>query len=285
MKPLMYWSLRRELWENRSIYAAPFVMAALATFGFFTHLGRFAEGMRASGNATPARQVLDAVIPYGMAASAILFVGVLVAIFYCADALNGERRDRSILFWKSMPVSDRTTVLSKALTAIAVIPLIAFAFAVSAQLLMLLGSLAVLAAKGIDAGMLLSRLPPSMPVALFYGVVVHALWFAPVYAWLLVISAWTRRAPLLWAALLFFAAFVVEMLAFGTSHVLSLVKYRITGAMAEAFAVDATKTPIVYLHQLDPVKFLSSPGLWLGLLFAAGCLVVAIRVRRHREPN
>jgi len=69
------------------------------------------------------------------------------------------------------------------------------------------------------------------------------------------------------------------------SHVLSLVKYRVTGAMAEAFSADATRTPIVYLQQLDPLKFLSSPGLWLGLLFAAGCLVVAIRVRRHREPN
>jgi ABC-2 type transport system permease protein len=285
VKRPMYWSVRRELWENRSIYVAPFAIAVLTLFGFFLHVGKFADGIRSSATAAPARQVLDAVIPFGMTASAILFVGVLVAVFYCADALNGERRDRSILFWKSMPVSDRTTVLSKALTAIVVVPLVAFAFALSVQLVMLLGSLAVLAAKGIDPGTLLSRLPPSMPVAMLYGVAAHALWYAPIYAWLLVISAWTRRAPLLWAALPFFAAIVVEMLAFGSSHVLSLVKYRVTGAMAEAFAADATKTPIVYLHQLDPVKFLSSPGLWLGLVFAAGCLVVAIRVRRHREPN
>ena len=286
MKGHMYWSVRRELWENRSIYVAPFVIAVLALFGFFTHVGKFAEHLRHIGDMAAPRQVIEIVMPYGMLASAILFVGVLVAVFYCADALNGERRDRSILFWKSMPVSDRVTVLSKALVAIAVVPLIAYAFALGTQVVMLVVSSAVLAAKGIDPAVQLSRMPlAEMPVVMLYGVVVHALWFAPIYAWLLLASAWARRAPLLWAALPFFAAFVVELIAFGTSHVVSLLRYRITGAMAEAFVAGASKTPIVHLSQLDPARFLSSPGLWLGLLFAVACLAIAIRVRRYREPN
>ena len=286
MKGHMYWSVRRELWENRSIYVAPFAIAVLALFGFFTHVGKFANRLREIDTVAAARAQIEVVIPYGMVASAILFVGVLVAVFYCADALNGERRDRSILFWKSMPVSDRVTVLSKALVAIALVPLIAYAFALAAQLVMLVVSSAVLAAKGIGPGVQLSRVPlAEMPLVMLYGVAVHALWYAPIYSWLLLVSAWARRAPLLWAALPFFAAFVVEMLALGSSHVLSLVKYRLTGAMAEAFVADAAKTPIVHLAQLDPAKFLSSPGLWLGLLFAVACLAIAIRVRRYREPN
>jgi len=286
MKGHMYWSVRRELWENRSIYVAPFAIAVLALFGFFTHVGKFANRLREIDTVAAARAQIEVVIPYGMVASAILFVGVLVAVFYCADALNGERRDRSILFWKSMPVSDRVTVLSKALVAIALVPLIAYAFALAAQLVMLVVSSAVLAAKGIGPGVQLSRIPlAEMPLVMLYGVAVHALWYAPIYSWLLLVSAWARRAPLLWAALPFFAAFVVEMLALGSSHVLSLVKYRLTGAMAEAFVADAAKTPIVHLAQLDPAKFLSSPGLWLGLLFAVACLAIAIRVRRYREPN
>jgi ABC-2 type transport system permease protein len=286
MKGHMYWSVRRELWENRSIYVAPFVIAALALFGFLTHLGKLAEHLRRIGDLPAPRQMVDVVMPYGMLASAILFVGVLVAVFYCADALNGERRDRSILFWKSMPVSDRVTVLSKALVAIAVVPLIAYAFALATQVVMLAVSSAVLAAKGIDPSVQLSRMPlAEMPVVMLYGVVAHALWYAPIYAWLLLASAWARRAPLLWAALPFFAAFVMELIALGSSHVLSLLRYRITGAMSEAFAVDASKTAIVHLSQLDPAKFLSSPGLWLGLLFAVACLAIAIRVRRYREPN
>ena len=286
MKGHMYWSVRRELWENRSIYVAPFAIAVLALFGFFTHVGKFAEHMRRIDTLAAQRQLIEVVMPYGMIASAILFIGVLVAVFYCADALNGERRDRSILFWKSMPVSDRVTVLSKALVAIALVPLIACAFALATQVVMLLTSTAVLAAKGIDPGIQLSRMPlAEMPVTMLYGVAAHALWYAPIYAWLLLVSAWARRAPLLWAALPFFAAIVFEMLAFGTSHVLSLVKYRITGAMAEAFVPNAMKTPVTDLSQLDPAKFLSSPGLWLGLLFAVACLAIAIRVRRYREPN
>jgi ABC-2 type transport system permease protein len=286
MKGHMYWSVRRELWENRSIYVAPVVIAVLALFGFFTHVGKFANRLREIDTVAAARAQMEVVIPYGMVASAILFVGVLVAVFYCADALNGERRDRSILFWKSMPVSDRVTVLSKALVAIALVPLIAYAFALAAQVVMLVASSAVLAAKGIGPGVQLSRIPlAEMPLAMLYGVAAHALWYAPIYSWLLLVSAWARRAPLLWAALPFFAAFVVEMLALGSSHVLSLVKYRLTGAMAEAFVADAAKTPIVHLAQLDPAKFLSSPGLWLGLLFAVACLAIAIRVRRYREPN
>lgn len=286
MKGHLYWSVRRELWENRSIYVAPLAIAVVALFGFFTHVGKFANGMRAIDTLAAARAEAAVVMPYGLVASAILFVGVLVAVFYSADALNGERRDRSILFWKSMPVSDRVTVLSKALVAIALTPLIAYACALAAQLVMLAVSTAVLAAKGIDPGAQWSRIPlAEMPVAMLYGVAAHALWFAPIYAWLLLVSAWVRRAPLLWAALPFFAAVVVELLAFGTSHVLMLLKYRVTGAMAEAFAANAAKAPIVHLSQLEPLKFLSSPGLWLGLLFAVACLAIAIRVRRHRDPN
>ena len=61
-------------------------------------------------------------------------------MFYCLDALYGERRDRSILFWKSLPVSDLTTVLSKASIPIVVLPLLTFAVTVATQLIMLLSA-------------------------------------------------------------------------------------------------------------------------------------------------
>lgn len=282
----VFWSIRRELWENRSLTIAPLAAAGFALFIVMMTAFGLPRRVRALPTLDAAHQHLAMVGPFSVAPSLIMVVTILVGIFYCLDALYGERRDRSILFWKSMPVSDRVTVLSKALVAIALVPLIACAFALVTQLVMLVVSSAVLAAKGIDPSAQLSRMPlAEMPLTLVYGVAVHALWFAPIYAWLLLVSAWARRAPLLWATLPFFAAFVVEMLALGSSHVLSLVKYRITGAMTEAFAADASKTPIVHLSQLDPARFLSSPGLWLGLLFAVACLAIAIRVRRYREPN
>ena len=111
----LYWSVRRELWENRSIYIAPLAVAAVYMLGFLISLfwlPRSLRGLEALHDATP--QPIALAMPYSHAAMLIMVVGFLVGIFYSLDALHGERRDRSILFWKSLPVSDLTTVLAKA---------------------------------------------------------------------------------------------------------------------------------------------------------------------------
>jgi ABC-2 type transport system permease protein len=165
-----------------------------------------------------------------------------------------------------------------------VLPLVAFAIALATQAILLAVSSAVLMASGVEPDTVWSRLSAQMPVVMLYGVMAHALWFAPIYGWLLLVSAWAKKAPFLWAVLPVFGAFVVEKIAFGTSHVASLVQYRFMGAMREAFAANAMKEPIMQLSQLDPVRFLGSPGLWIGLAFAAAFLAAAIWLRRRREP-
>ncbi len=125
------------------------------------------------------------------------------SIFYCLDALYGERRDRSILFWKSLPVSDLTTVLAKASIPLVVLPLIVFAITVATQLIMLLLSSLRPAGERLECRRRCgdtcrsSRCEPCCSTA--WSVI--ALWYAPIYAWLLLISAWARRAAFLWAAL------------------------------------------------------------------------------------
>ena len=93
----------------------------------------------------PAKQRAAIEMPYDIAAMMMIFAVFIVGVFYCLDALHGERRDRSILFWKSLPVSDLTTVLSKVTIPLVVLPLIAFAFIVCVQISMLLISSANLA--------------------------------------------------------------------------------------------------------------------------------------------
>lgn len=281
----IYWSIRRELWENRSIYLAPLIIAGVVLFSFMISTFRLPAKMRALSALDPARQRMTVVIPYSMAASVILLTGFIVGMFYCLDALNSERRDRSILFWKSLPVSDRDTVLSKASIPLVVLPLVTFAIALITQSIMLMLSTTVLAGSAVNPVVLWSRLPLfQMTLIMIYGLTVHALWFAPIYSWLLLISAWARRAPFLWATLPIFAILIVERLAFGTMHFASLLKYRLTGAMSEAFSGNSGSAPITRLSQLDPLTFLSSAGLWVGLAFAAACLVAAVRLRRNREP-
>ncbi|MEO7296465.1 MAG: ABC transporter permease, partial [Candidatus Limnocylindria bacterium] len=208
----LYWSIRRELWENRSIYLAPLAVAALVLFALSINTIRLPAKVRAAESieATPQQRVVK---PYSMAPAPIMFVSILVGLFYCLDALYGERRDRSILFWKSMPVSDRTTVLAKASIPLLVLPLVAWVLSVATfSALMLFGTLVLLGSGVSPARLWADMRVPQEGLIMLYGLAVHALWFAPIYGWLLMVSAWARRTPVLWAVLPFFAISVVERL-------------------------------------------------------------------------
>jgi ABC-2 type transport system permease protein len=123
----MHWSIRREIWENRSIYIAPLIVAAVVLFGSFIATMTLPKQMQTRHEATAQHKL---VLPFQMAPAPVMFTRFLVGLFYCLEALYGERRDRSILFWKSLPVSDRTAVLSKAAIPMLVLPLIAYALSV-----------------------------------------------------------------------------------------------------------------------------------------------------------
>ena len=280
----LYWSVQREIWENRSIYVAPFAVASVLLFGFLLSSGHLPRSTRSTLALDAGRQHAAIVRPYDFAGFAILLTGFLVGVFYCLDALYGERRDRSILFWKSLPVSDFTTVLSKALIPLAVLPALGFVLIAVTQMIMLLLSTAVLSVSGLDAGILWNQFHfGEQLVALFYGMTAIALWHAPIYAWLLVVSGWARRTVFLWAFLPPLLISMLERGAFGTTRFLGLLQYRLVGWVALVFNPQggAANHP---LAQLTPGKFLSTPGLWLGLVFAALCLWVAARLRRDRGP-
>ncbi len=282
----MYWSIRRELWENRSVYIAPLAVAVLLLLGFLISAINLPHSMRAVLALDPALQRAAIEKPYDIAAILTMLTAFIVGVFYCLDALHGERRDRSILFWKSLPVSDLTTVLSKASIPLVVLPVLVFAIIVATQLIMLLVATAVLLGNGVSAATLWSQLPLiQMSLALLYGLTVIALWHAPIYGWLLLVSGWARRTTFLWAVLPPLALCVVEKIAFNTSYFASLLKYRLIGGFTQAFVFEAHGgVPADPLTQLTPGNFLSAPGLWIGLAFAAAFLAAAARLRRYREP-
>ncbi len=277
----LYWSVRRELWENRSLYIAPLAVAAVVLFSFLIGTIGLPARMRAAAALDPAQQQTKLAMPFSLAASVIILFTYLVGAFYCLDALYGERRDRSILFWKSLPVSDLTTVLSKACIPLVVLPLFVFAIAIATQLVMLLLSTVVALLNGLSAAPLW-RVPLfRMSLVLLYGLIVHALWHAPLYAWLLLVSAWARRTPMLWAVLPPLALGAFERIAFGTSHFGSLIRYRLVGTLAVAFDFEARDGVV---PGVEPFRFLTSPGLWSGLAVAAVFVAAAVRLRRNREP-
>ncbi len=167
----------------------------------------------------------------------IMFTAFIVGIFYCLDALHGERRDRSILFWKSLPVSDLTSVLSKAIVPLAILPLLTFAIIIATQFIMLLLSTVALLPSGL-AGTTWQLLPwPQLSMILFYGLVTSALWEAPIFAWLLLVSSWARRATFLWAVLPWLAIARLRKSRSTRRISPSMLVRRLTGGFEEGFVV------------------------------------------------
>jgi len=281
----LYWSVRRELWESRSIYIAPLVVAAVVLFSSLISV--FIQVHRLQALPSIEQAIPDAALlkPFKVAPAPIMLAALLVGVFYALDALYGERRDRSILFWKSLPVSDLTTVLSKACIPLAVLPLIGYVLSVVTQFSLLVMGPMLMRGIGVSAASVWAEVRFFEGLFIMaFGLTVHVLWFAPIYGWLLLISSWARRTPVLWAVLPPLAIGLLEKIAFGSSHFGALMLYRVTGAMTEAFAPEVRHGNADRLTQLDPAGFLATPGLWLGLGVTAGFLLMATRMRRDREP-
>jgi len=278
------WLVRREIWENRSIYIVPLVAAIVFLLSYVVQTVLLRYRMHGIWPSSITKLHEGFSTPYEIAAGLIMGAAFLVGIFYSLDALHGERRDRSILFWKSMPVSDLATVLSKITVPLVILPLLSFAIMIVTQILMLLLSSLLLLGSGANIAALWTHSSVfQFSGMLFYHIVtVHGLWYAPFYGWLLLVSAWAPRAPFLWAFLPPFVIWGVERLAFNTSHFLNLLENRLMGPEAPAAAHPGNVMEI--MASLGPLQFFAEPGLWIGLAIAAALLFVAVRLRRSHGP-
>jgi ABC-2 type transport system permease protein len=218
----MQWLVKREMWEHKgmlfwtpvvegavmALFAAAMLLFALTGNDLNATLtvnGRSGTVSHVIGNALGSSDLGHTARLMGstyMAAASPLFLtlGALV-FFYCLGALYDERRDRSLLFWKALPVSDAQTVLSKAGMALAVVPAIVVAVGTLTSLLLLLMLCTLLAANGVNLfGQLLAT--PDLyltPLRIAALLPVYALWALPTVGWLLMVSAWARSKVLLWA--------------------------------------------------------------------------------------
>jgi ABC-2 type transport system permease protein len=277
----LYWSIRREIWENRSVYIAPLAAATLFLFGFAInllsqrrHLGSSPLGPQQQHDLFTSR--------FELSAALIMGTGLLVGVFYSLDALYGERRDRSILFWKSLPVSDLITVLSKLCIPLFILPIVSFAISLATQFIMLMLSSIILIGTGVNIATPFTDLSflHVSSVLLYHFVTVHGLWYLPIYGWLLMISAWAPRAPFIWAFVPPFVVCIVEKVSLNSSYFLTLLQNRL-GASGAAMETHHNED---FMATLIPHDFFSTPGLWTGVAVAAIFIFVAVRLRRYRGP-
>ncbi|MBX3704304.1 MAG: ABC-2 transporter permease [Steroidobacteraceae bacterium] len=299
------WLVRREIWEHKAIWVAPLIVLAclvLATLTGNIHLGPIGSMDAGAGlGALPHdKQVRLLLVVYAGLALVMDWVLGIVAFFYALDSLYADRRDRSVLFWKSLPLSDAETVLSKFAVAAVVIPLVALAGAVLAQLIVAAGGSAKLAMAGEAAGIMWQ------PQAIMGGIVMAAVWcvtamfwFAPVIGYLMLASAWAPRGPFLWAVLPPAALYMFEKVLLQTNYVGDFIKERLFGMLRivrpETVAQVDPKTgeevgrEVIKLSELDLSgslrDFYASADLWLGVVAAALLIAAAMWVRRYRDET
>jgi ABC-2 type transport system permease protein len=206
--------IRREYWENKGafrttplviggIYIAFLLMSIFTTTHIDSDLYTFREAVRVMGEQP---DVLRGTIMYqGMLGSSVLFTVVMsfVVFFYLLGALYDDRKDRSILFWKSLPASDTLTIASKLITAMVLAPLTFLVVMILTHIIMaIIGSLMVLSADANPWTLFLSVVNPfkawAMIAASWFA---QSIWALPVYGWLLLVSAFAPRVPLLFATL------------------------------------------------------------------------------------
>ncbi|HSK45263.1 MAG TPA: ABC transporter permease [Candidatus Binatia bacterium] len=279
-----YWSVRRELWENRLIYIAPIGAAVVFLIAFLINMITLRHRMHGSTWAINVGDVEKPfALPHELSAALIMGIALVVGIFYSLDALYGERRDRSILFWKSMPVSDLTTVLAKFAIPLLIIPMLSYVIAVVTQFIMLLLASTVLVGSGANIAALWTQqsLFRSTLDLFYHMLTVHGLWYAPLYAWLLLVSAAAPRAPFVWAVLPPFVIWGVEKIAFNTTYFLSFLNVRLMGPPDPEMTMARNGD---FMSTLIPHHFFDQPGLWAGLAVAALFLAIAVRLRRYRGP-
>ncbi len=281
------WLIRREIWENKAIWIIPAALAVLLvlTSLFGTLTGDILLG---GSSASPGNTLtLSGKILLLSVSSVFVILLPIYSSWYLLDSLYADRKDRSVLFWKSLPITDTEVVLSKLLTALIIIP---FVYWVIANLTALLVAfiVAVRAGAAISGAVWRLDLWLQIETLWIYLIITAAIWYLPVAAWLMLVSAWAKRAVLLWTVLPLMAALLVERWFLGGQIFAQLVLNRIfTGFLPAILASRGdsdtfVNNPAPIWSMLDPRGFVSSYSAWVGVLVGVALLYGAIQMRSRR---
>lgn len=298
--------IRRELWEHRSIFVTPIViglilsLGVLMTEGMLTaHTEEVDIGIAAVSNLGDESHRSAVINGLLFIPSVIILIGMsILVIFYSLDALYAERKDKSILFWRSLPVTDAETVISKALTGALVIPLISFAAIIATQLIsMLLSSIWIMIEGGNAIHLIWAPASlVSLWAATLAGILMLSLWLSPFLGWFLFVSAFAKRMPLLLAALPIVMLPMLENWIFGSKMFFEAFFVRTVEPIRDA--AEAAKASFEISENLrvssfianpwqaiDFGNFFAKPDLWAGLIVSAIFITAAVYVRRYRDES
>jgi ABC-2 type transport system permease protein len=275
------WLIRREFWERRAIWIVPAAISgALILVALFGRTQIITD--------VPLESPFVGRVYLGLTGALFITIMMLYSTLYLLDCLYDDRRDRSVLFWKSLPISDTDTVLSKLIVALLAIPLVS-CVAADVTSLIVAFIVSVRARSMIGGALWEGRDWLQMQVLWIYVIFTCAVWYLPVAGWCLMVSAWVKRAPMLWSVLPLLVAYLIERFFLGTHYLALLIGDRLAGYATAAFhgdshgswnTNDAANTAWQFI---DIGGFLANPATWVGLLVGAAMVAAAIQMRMRRS--
>ena len=313
------WLLKREFWEHKGgFFWTPAVVGAIVALGTAASVVaglafKGKHGLNINGEqvtnlsnvVTPddKARIINAVSEGWLLPTGMLFgIMAIVVFFYCLGCLFDERKDRSVLFWKSLPVSDTETVLSKVAMALVAAPLLTLAFGIVTSVLVLLIGMAGAGASGLNlAGVFGQAATWTAPFELAAAIPVYAVWALPTVGWLMMVSAWARTKVFLWAVGLPLITGVLllwfnEMFDFGWNvewfwhniiarGLLSVVPGSWFGFVDPAGGLDPHRDIDFSFLVVQSWKTLASVHAWAGAAVGAAMIFAATRLRRWKDEG
>lgn len=318
----LYWLVRREFWEHRGGFIwAPvitsIVFLVLNLMGIvsgevlgFRHGFNF--GDLDSHDLAKTISSLDAHQMEKVGAGldlAMLFPSLLISavfafavFFYCLGTLYDDRRDRSILFWKSLPISNTATVLSKVLAAILIAPIVAVICGVLTGIATLLLFAITLSFHGVSVWSLLTLAHPFQAVGFLIGSIpLYLLWALPTVGWLMLCSAWAKSKPFLWAVVIPVALGVIigwfnlmGSAGFNSKWYWREIVWRVLfsvvpgGWLHDTAAKQLGDNPDAIGHFFtlsNSYAVLATPEIWIGAVAGIAMLAGAVWFRRWRDDS
>jgi ABC-2 type transport system permease protein len=296
---MFYTLVRREFWEHRSLWMAPLCVTVLLLLcALLTHGALKIDAADSAEWLDPhIKTVVFALAQWGLTIPHYL-VMLLVMNFYLLDCLYAERKDRSILFWKSLPVTDGATVLSKLFVGCVILPLGTYVLALVTDVLFtIIWDLRALIGQAPELVVWDTVAFLKTQTLMFLGLVISILWYAPFLGCFLLASASVRRNVLMWVTVVPLLALIVERIGFGVRYLSNFLDYRVYGiwgtlhvesavlnSLTNVGGAEVVSIPAVFDRIHVGAAFIDI-DLWLGILFTAACLFAAARIRRYRDDT
>lgn len=318
----MKWLLKREHWEHKGgFFWAPIVVSGIIalmmiTLMIFATIVGWNSGFHIDGgrevslsqalSSMPQADLLEIaqIVAIGYPAIAMPVMATLgfVVFFYALGCLYDERKDRSILFWKSLPVSDRDTVVAKALTALVIGPLITIAVSLALALLVTFTFMLLAAFHGTNLfGAVLGD-------GNFYLVILQILSFIPIYVlwalptvgYLMFVSSWAKTKPFLWAVgVPVLGGVILSWINFLSGSPFNLEKYWEIVVGRGLFSslpgvwmffvpeqnIQVTPENFLSFLQSNTYSLLATANLWIGVAIGLAFLAAAVKMRRYRDEG